>query len=441
MPAVYKSSDIKVLTAAEGIRKRPGMYIGDTSDGSGLTNMLMEVVSNSLDQYLADKCTQIKVVIHPNNSIEVSDNGEGIPAHDLNGKSFIEHVFTELHSTATYDGHTPHVHAGRPRGIGVVVVNILSENCTVNSYHNGIHWRQQFDKGVPLAQENKGGTSEKGTHILFQPSTQYFSSIAFDQGSILTRLRELSYLNPGLNIDFEDKRTTKVSLCHPEGLTSYLEKIYPKAKSNTHRAFTVNGVSGDIKVEAAIQWAQFGGKQLSFANQLSTIDGGVHVKGVVAGISRVLKTELGGKKPVNTWFPIVSEGMYAVIHVNLANPLYHAPTKDRLITPEAYRATQQIMLKPTINHLLENTDLSVLFIERYVSRAIHKLWIKTYKKNSNIPTEIAINHLLESLFEQPERFLKLTDSFIKYGDLYNNNSPHKVSPDFLVSTIYPAPEQ
>ncbi|MCO7227471.1 ATP-binding protein [Pleionea sp. CnH1-48] len=299
MAEEYSAESIKVIRDLDGVRKRPGMYIGDTEDGSGLVNMLMEVVSNSVDQFLAGKSSFIKVNLFKNGSMEVIDDGEGIPVFEVDGLSAIEAIMTQLHCTATWDNHRPHTHVGTLHGVGLAVVNALCRYCEIDSYKDGVHWHIRFEEGKSQGLENRGETKKVGTRMLFSPDPKYFSSLNIDEEVIASRFEELSFLCAGLTCQLTGRNGKTESYCHPKGLAAYLDKILPKQDVLALNSLHFNVVEDDIRVELALGWSEGEGHCHSFANHLCTIDGGVHVSAVVHGVARAIDAVSDSSETVN----------------------------------------------------------------------------------------------------------------------------------------------
>lgn len=357
MAGKYSSSDIKVLKGLDAVLKRPGMYIGNTDDGSGLHHMLWEVVSNSLDLFMIDQCSEITVILHSDDSVEVIDDGKGIPLNEIEGKTFLERVMTELHCTATFDGHAPHTHVGGIHGVGLAVVNALSSHVEVNIFSNGQHHQQRFSNSKPVPMKNLGKTNKSGTSIRFTPSKKYFTNvITFDENIIKNRLKELSFLNMAVKFNFVAKDLTSETYEYKQGLVTHLKQtnhLISKIISTTDEH---NGV----KVDVAFAWTNKKGNMQSFANNLNTKDGGVHVNGLVAGLAKAINHDNHGFSSKNYETAIV-KNLVAIIHINIADPAYGAPTKDRLLNDVAFEAVKNIVYEISVNEFSRDTKLLKIF--------------------------------------------------------------------------------
>ena len=428
MSKEYTAADIKVLKGLDVIKKRPGMYIGNTDDGSGLLNMLWEVVSNSVDQFLAGHCTTISITLNSDNSIEISDDGVGISLDDMDGKTVLERVMTELHFTATFDGHAPHTHVGGIQGVGLSVVNALSSELQTDVLIDGFHWQQNFTNGEPSELRKLEPSDITGTTIKFTPSSSYFSSLEINQGDITKRLKELSCLNLGLKFKFEDLRIIKKEFFASEGICGLLDQtgmeglISGKAQSN------------GIAVEVAIGWSGHQKRVLSYANQLCTIDGGVHEKGLVTGLAKALKEYCGGVSRLEAFRTLISEELTAVVHVNIADPMFAMPTRDRLINPEAEKAVAEVVKDLALIFFNNHKNIVKKFINRYLSRNVHSYLVENDIFDWKSVTKEKFLSVLESLVIDYRNYEYLFEGIIRMQELEKDYQikPSDVGPDFLV---------
>lgn len=334
----YDASSIPVLKGLDAVRKRPGMFVGNLDDGTGLFYMLMEVVSNSVDQFLAGKASVISVVLHQNGDVEVIDDGEGMPVGDYQGQSAMAVIMTTLHAGATWDNHKPHTHVGKTFGVGVSPINALCDYFEVDSYKDGIHWHMRFDDGEAAGLEQRGETKKRGTRMLFHPSAKYFTSLNFDEGAISSRFEELSFLCPGLTFRFQGKTAEADEYYCRKGVVGYLEKVMPHSDSTSLPILSFEVIEKNTKVELALCWSGGQGYQRSFANHLCTKDGGAHADAVVLGLIKAASFSSSFQIDVETWAKRISKGLYFIVHVNIADPKFASPTKDRLINEEAFNA-------------------------------------------------------------------------------------------------------
>ena len=323
----YQVSKIQALSGRDAVRKRPGMYVGDDRDGQAITHMLLEVISNSLDQFLAGFATHIDVQIETDGSCTVTDDGVGIAVREQNGKSFLERVLTELHTGPTADGHSPHEHLGL-HGIGLAPVNFLSTYCNVSTHRDGRAYRMQFRQGMTVsALEDLGESTERGTQVRFLADASILDCSWIDVGAISRRLHDLSWLNPGLRISFSDQR--KQVFFQPDGLLAYFQQRFPELEA---APFCMQACQDDIEVRACAgipkrRW-DFGIR--SYVNTEETTAHGVHVDGFLLGFADAL---LAPKAAGKALCERLKQRIAAVIVVRLNDPSYGEPTKSRLVNP------------------------------------------------------------------------------------------------------------
>ena len=347
------------MNELETIRKRPGMYIGNTTDGSGLLHMVWELLANSLDEHLAGHCSRISVEISANGSITVEDDGRGIPVMEMNGVSFTEKAFTSFHNTPTMDGHAPHEHVGL-HGVGAFVVCALSRSLEVNSFRDGWHFSQQFERGLAVSKLQKiEPATSTGTSVTFTPDSAIFTNAWIDPGRIASRLREISFLVPRLTLNFRDLRQHVFH--EPKGLVAHVERTSSESCLATFSTF---GELAKIRVEVAARWASYPWSQIeSYANVERTTDGGTHVRGLLQGLSAGLKRaapRICANRSSKEIERAISHGLTAIVCVRLNDPTYGEPTKSRLLTPEA-----KVAVKTCISEAFGD------FLQREVSAVEH----------------------------------------------------------------------
>lgn len=377
MNSNYDSSSLKALKGLEGVRKRPGMYIGST-DVNGLHHLVWEVVDNAVDEVLAGFATKIKVKLNADNSVTVEDNGRGIPVdiHKDSGKSGVELVFTELHAGGKFDEGGAYKQSGGLHGVGASVVNALSTRLEVTVYKNGFEYFTSFENGGNIVQQTKqiGTTTKKGSKIQFWPDFTIFKSVSLSYETVRERLRESSFLMTGLEINLtsatDNMNETFVS---KDGIKNFIEFIN-ESKNVLTPAISFGGTVGKINIEVGFQYTDdYHETILSFVNNVKTRDGGTHVRGLKAAWQKVVNDFAREQGLLKAKDPIldgqdIREGAVMIVSVKVPESLleFVGQTKDSLRTPEAAPAVEEIVSKELVFWLKENKDLAKTIVNKSI---------------------------------------------------------------------------
>ena len=368
----YDANNITVLEGLDAVRKRPGMYIGSTGE-RGLHHLVYEVVDNSIDEAMIGECDEIKITIHKDNSVTVEDNGRGIPTdiHPKHKVSALELVMTKLHAGGKFDKKSYQVSGGL-HGVGVSVVNALSEFLDVTVYKNGEKYYQKYLKGVPQEPLKKIGTTEKrGTTVTFKPNTEIFVTIIFDFDTLMNRFRELAFLNRGLKIIFIDERENKSKeFKYDGGILSFVEFLN-KNKPSIHPTIFLKNKKEDIELEVAIQYTtSYAESVFSFVNNINTHEGGTHLIGFKTAITRTLNSyaeKSGIAKGTKLSSDDVREGLTAIISLKIPEPQFEGQTKTKLGNSEIKGIVDSLVSNGLTTFLDETPKVAREIINKAIS--------------------------------------------------------------------------
>ena len=427
----YSSESIKVLKGLEAVRKRPGMYIGDTDDGSGLHQMIYEVVDNSIDEALAGFCTDISVFLNPDGTITVEDNGRGIPieVHKTEGVSAAQLIMTELHAGGKFDQNSYKVSGGL-HGVGVSVVNALSEKLELEISRNGNLYFMEFTHGSVKTKLKQIGKSKNidskntatGTKITFLPSNKTFQNIEFNFNTIENRLRELAFLNTGVKLILLDKRSSeekKVEFKFEGGINEYV-KYLNQSKNPIHSPpiyFTAN--KNNVNIECSIQWTDsYHENTLCFTNNIAQRDGGTHLAGFRGALTRSIVNYINSKykNNINITGDDAREGLTCVISVQLPDPKFSSQTKDKLVSSEVRQVVESVCLNKLEQWMEENPSEIKKVIDKVLEASTAREAARKARELTRRKTGLESSSLPGKLADCQEKNPEESEIFIVEGD-------------------------
>ncbi len=430
MNSNYSSDSIKVLKGLEAVRKRPGMYIGDTDDGSGLHQMIYEVLDNSIDEALAGYCTDIEVILNADATVTITDNGRGIPIdlHKTEKVPAAQLIMTELHAGGKFDQNSYKVSGGL-HGVGVSVVNALSENLILEINRDGKIYNLEFSNGIVTKELNIIGASKKvkdkyftGTKITFLPTTDIFKDINFNFKIIEKRLRELAFLNTGINIDFIDRRyseETKINFNYEGGIQEYVKYLNNEKNVINSKPISFLGNKNNISVECAFQWTDsYHENTICFTNNIVQRDGGTHLAGFRGALTRSIVNYINKntKSSNNITGDDAREGLTCIISVKLPDPKFSSQTKDKLVSSEVRPVIESVSLDKIEQWIEENPSEIKKVIDKIIEASNAREAARKARELTRRKTGLENTSLPGKLADCQEKNPEYSELFIVEGD-------------------------